>query len=106
MKKYCISSLILILAVTLLFSFVVPLFLTLCSPKPSSNVENRPFHYVQEPYLLLEDALKQSERVAKERGLSLDEVKKLIEKHTQSWPLQIFPTYVDARALNQEFKDV
>lgn len=106
MKKYFLHSLALLVTVTCMCGIVVPFLVSF------------PFHVQKEemikhertcyfkassgPYLLLEDANAQAEKIAKVRGLRVDKVYALIAKTATRWPLQIFPSTVDVELLNHE----
>jgi len=111
MKKYCVPSLILILVSTLLFGLGLPFFVTLCTHRTNRSetclFEKEGFFIAHhEPYILIEDAFQQAPQIAVARGISLEQLHKLIEKNTQEWPFYIFPTYVDVRVLNRALLQV
>lgn len=105
MRKYYLPSMLFFVMSTVLFGFFLPALVTVCSPRIESETrffgKEGYFTSGHEPYILVEEAMRQALRVALSRNMSLQEVHAIIEEHTHNWFFHIFPTYVDVRELNE-----
>lgn len=106
MKKYFFHSLALVVTSTIMCGFLLPFVLSLPFHSAGSqevrHERNCYFESAREPYLLLEDAYQQADKIAYRRGLRLDKLKAMITKNATTWPLQIFPSSVNVDQLNHE----
>lgn len=106
MKKYLLSSLVLVGSVTLLCGLLLPLILSMpLYEQERTTVQHERKCYFEakgEPYLLIEDACLQAEKIAIRRNLRVDKVRAMIMKKAIVWPLDLFPSCVNVNELNHE----
>lgn len=108
MKKYVLTSLALLSTTTLVTGALLPTLLSLPGPfrtTTSPLVHERKGYFEmtgEEPYLLMEEAYRQADRVAEVRGVRVEKVRALIMRRAQIWPLNIFPPSLNVNDLNHD----